>query len=167
MSIDIDVLFKGMKEAPMGRPKTYLDYGKYLVELTEMFVKNSEKDGLPVFICRFTILESNNPKHPPNSEGSWTLKGKPLQYGQGDIKALVLAILGVDPRTVKEGDAENHLASLLFRWILGSESAKAEVAAMPEQTRPDPDFYVGTRVRLETKPKSPEKPFTRHFWTPA
>lgn len=164
MSVDVDLLFKGMKDAPMGRPKTYMGIGRYLVELKELFVKKSDKDGTPVFVCRFKVLESSNESHPPGSDGSWTLSGAALSFGQGDVKALMMAILGIDPRKVAKDDNSHALASLLFRWLLGSESAKAEVAALPEKVRPEANFYLGKRLRLETR-ENEKKTFTKHFWS--
>lgn len=164
--MDIDKIFATMGDASTGRPKTYMDYGRYVVELKELFIKDSDKDGVPVFVCRFGILESNNPKHEPGTEGSWTLKGKPLQYGQGDIKSLILSAMGFEPAAVKLDSAENQLAVFLFRYLLGSKSAQAEMEALPADQRLGHDFYVGKRVRLETKAKSDTQPFTRHFWTP-
>ncbi len=167
---NIDFLFRDMANAKMGRPKTFMDYGRYKVELKDLIIKPSEKDGQPVFICRFTVLDSDNPKHKPGSEGSWTLSGKTLQYGQGEIKALILSILGIDPRGLTENAPEHHTASLLFRWVLGSESAKKEIEALPEASRPAADFYRGVQVALETKAKKSDKTnkeFTRHFWSPA
>ncbi len=160
-------MFKGMKDAGMGRPKTWMDYGRYLVELTEMFAKNSEQDGSPLFVCRFKVVESDNPKHPPGSDGSWSLKGKPLQYGQGDIKALILSIMKIDPRALSKDAPEHATASLLFRYVLGSETARQEIEALPKESRIQSNFYVGKRARLETKPKSSDNAFTRHFWSPA
>lgn len=164
--MNIDQLFKGMKDAPMGRPKTYMDYGRYVVELKELFCKASDKDGTPVFVCRFKILESDNEKHPVGSDGSWTLNGQSLSFGQGDVKALMMAILGVDPRRVSKDDDVHHLSSLLFRWVLGSESAKAEVAQLPAEARPAENFFVGAKLCLEAKPNA-KGTFTKHFWSPA
>jgi hypothetical protein len=167
---NVDFLFRDMANAKMGRPKTFMDYGRYQVELKDLIIKPSDKDGQPVFICRFTIIESDNDKHKPGSEGSWTLSGKSLQYGQGEIKALILSILRIDPRSLSDNAPEHHAASLLFRWVLGSPSAKQEVEALPEASRPAENFYQGVRVVLETKPKTsakePDKVFTRHFWSP-
>jgi hypothetical protein len=78
----------------------------------------------------------------------------------------MMAILGIEPRSVKPEDPAHAAATLLFRYVLGSETAKAEIAALPPESRVEPTFYVGKMVRLETKPKSAEKPFTRHFWSP-
>ena len=164
---DIDTLFKGMRDARMSRPKTYMAYGRYLVELKEIKSKRSEKDGSDLFIAGFTVVESDNDQHKPGSEGSWTLSGQRLQYGLGEIKQLILSVMGVDWHNIVEGGQEHSAASLLLRYVLGSPSAAAEIAALPEHERPTPDFYKGTKVRLETKPKSETKPFTRHFWTPA
>ena len=165
--MNIDLIFKGMREAQVSFDKDWMHYGSYVVELTDMRVKDSQKDGLPVFICRFKVLESNNPEDPVGANRSWTLKGKSLQYGISDIKALMFAIAGVDAGRLLPTDPAHEQADLLFRYVLGSESAKKELEALAEDERPAADFYVGARVRLETKPKAPDKPFTRHFWGPA
>ena len=163
--MDIDQLFKGMKEAPMfGRGNYMNDEGVYLVELTNVFVKPRWKGG-NIFVAEFKILESNNDAHKAGSSRSWAPKLE-LPNTFGDIKALVLAAIGTDPKSVTEADKALHeQATLLARAVCGSESAKAEL-----KTAGIDDFsLVGCRVRLETMPtKTKEnKPFTRYTWSPA
>lgn len=161
---DIDVLFKGMKDAPMFGRGNYMGEGLYLVELTKLFVKSRFKGG-NVFIAEFTIVESNNAKHAVGSTGSWCPKIE-LPNTFGDIKSLMFAALGINPKDVPAEAADLHAqASLLARAACGSESAIAELKAAGV----DDPSVVGRRVRLEcvqTKTRE-NKDFTRYTFSPA
>lgn len=162
--MDIDQLFKGMKDAPMFGRGVYMAEGVYEVEITNIFVKPRFKGG-NVFVTEFKILESNNEKHKPGTTGSWVPKIE-LPNTFGDVKSLMFAATGTDPKTVKAEDAALHAqASMLARAACGSESAKAEL----KQAGLDDPSIVGCRVRLEctqTKTKAGGD-FTRYAWAPA
>ena len=160
--MDIDTLFKGMKDAPMFGKGTYMGEGVYVVELTNLFVKQRWKGG-NVFVAEFKVVESNNEKHKPGSSGSWVPKiENPNTFG--DIKSLVFAALGIPPSVAKDNEALHAQASMLARAVCGSEAAKAELKAAGVE-----DYsLVGRQVRLEcvqTKTKE-QKDFTRYTWAP-
>jgi hypothetical protein len=161
---DIDQLFAGMANAPMFGRGNYMAEGVYLVEITNVFVKPRFKGG-NVFIAEFKILESNNEKHKVGTTGSWCPKIE-LPNTFGDIKSLMFAASGTDPKAVKQEDTAAHgQASLLARAACGSEAAKKELAALGVD---DPSI-VGCQVRLEcTQTKTREnRDFTRYTWSPA
>jgi hypothetical protein len=162
---DIDKLFEGMGKAPMFGRGNYMAEGLYVVELTNVFVKPRFKGG-NVFIAEFKILESNNDKHKVGTSGSWCPKLE-LPNTFGDIKSLVFASTGTDPKSVKAEDVEAHNdATLLARAACGSDSAKKELEA--KGIKGEAASIVGARVRLEciqTKTKE-NKDFTRYTWSP-
>jgi hypothetical protein len=169
MSLDIDKLFSGMQNAPMFGRGNYMGEGLFQVKITNVFVKPRFKGG-NVFICEFQILESNNEKHKVGTTGSWCPKIE-LPNTFGDIKSLMFAATGTDPKTVKAEDGALHgQASLLARAACGSESAKAELKQTFAQQGIDHDgSIIGCEVRLEcTQTKTKEnKDFTRYTWSPA
>lgn len=173
--MDIDTLFKGMAGAPIFGSGNYMGEGAYLVETTRMFVKPRAVKGGTVFICEFRILESTNPKHVVGTTGSWVPKVE-LPNTFGDIKSLMLSILGVDPKSVGSTDpaenpnyaealAQHAQAALLARAACGSETAKAELA----KAGVTDEIWLGQRVRLECSQITTRDghPFTKHVWSPA
>ncbi len=159
--MDIDALFKGMQDAPMFGRGNYMAEGIFLIEITNVFVKERWKGG-NVFVCEFRILESNSDKHKFGTTGSWVPKiEQPNTFG--DIKSLMFALSGVEPKSVKKEDVALHTnAAAMARAACGSDAAKKELGV-------EDGFLNGTRVRLETTAvKTKEgKDFTRYTWSPA
>lgn len=123
-------------------------------------VRNKEQ-----FIAEFRIRTSTVPDlHSPGSTASWVLRDPSDETaGAGDLKDFCFAILGVEPRSVKDSDDEAHQeAAALSLAALGEDEA-FKFLEIP------PDFFTGKRLRLETKTvtKKNGDPFTKHVWSPS
>lgn len=144
--------------------------GKFLVEITKLFLNDGYKGKF--FIAEFSIQESTSALDPVGTTRSWTvsLDGERGRRALGDIKGLIFALTGKDPRDC--GQPEDDPA-------LHAEAAKLAMAACDEdyakKNGVDPSLFVGVPVRLETlhkatqpKPGNPQGgTFTVHRWSPA
>lgn len=166
----IDQLFKGMADAPMFGRGNYLGEGMFEIELKKLFVKTQTFKGVALFICEFTILESSNPKHAPGSTGSWATK-LALPNAFGDIKSLIFAAIGREPKDVPAEDRDAHeFATLLASAVCGSASAAAKLKDMPYDLPEGAEsLLIGQRVHLETQMVKTKTggDFTRHNFSPA
>lgn len=174
--VNVDALFAGMATAKINGSGTYMDDGLYVVELKQVIAKASDNPLKPGnnFICEFEILESSNPKHPVGSTGSWVLSlANP--YAMGNISELVIAALGHENTKDNHANADiRGQVAIVTRAALGSDTAKAELAAFREALGPSYGQLVGTKLKLETAKKatkpSAAKPeggvFTVHKWAP-
>lgn len=154
-----------MKDAPIFGKGNYMGEGVYRVELTAVFVKPRWKGG-NVFVAEFKILESSNPKHAAGSTGSWVPKIEtPNTFG--DIKSLMFAALGINPKSVAPDDEKAHnQASLLAKAACGSDSAKKELSTLgfAEEDASVVGCIVGLEcVQVKTKANTD---FTRYTWSP-
>lgn len=160
---DIDALFGGMQNAPIFGRGNYMKEGNYLVQITNIFVKPRFKGG-NVFVAEFKVLESDNPEQKVGGSGSWVPKIEtPNTFG--DIKSLMFAATGTDPKHVKNEDSKAHgEATRMAKAACGSESAKAELA----KEGIEDGFLIGLKVKLEcnvVKTKAGTD-FTRYTWSP-
>jgi hypothetical protein len=161
----IDELFDKAPAAPMNGKGSYLSGdGEYVITLLRAFVKKKFGGG-NVFVLEFKIDESNNAAYPPGVSKSWTTKiENPNSFG--DIKALMFAATGTDPRSVKESDTGLHTqATALARAACGSPTAIAEIAAYGVPA----NFLEGRKARLSTqqiKTRNTGNDFTVHKFAP-
>ncbi len=168
--MNIDTLFGNMAKAEINGSGTYMDTGIYVVETKNIFVKEGRNPAKPgdAFICEFTVLETNNPKHEVGSTGSFVLKFS-NPYAMGNIVELVMALLGYDNTRANQTDPDiRKEIDLVTRAACGSDSAKSELGENYEE-----GMLHGIKVLLEctkkpTLPKAgkPAGEFTVHKWTP-
>ena len=167
---NIDELFAPMKEAPVTGRGNYMSAGVYEVSINKVFQKDAFS-GNKLFICEFTVEESNNDAHKPGTTGTWApkLNGVAATSTFGDIKCLLFACMGKNGRDVPASDKDSHaFVAVLARAICGSETAKKELKALGVE-EDAASLVIGTRVKLEcaqTRTKAGH-PFTRHTWSPA
>jgi hypothetical protein len=136
-----------------------------------------------LFICEFRIVESNNPAHEPGSTGSWTCKDPTAENGgAGDVKAFAMALMGIDPSSVKDTDelAQEQAAHFAFA-LMGYQEAFDELnRQVDERNKKLPPgepkaehfrdgFQIGRRIALETTMTKTKAggDFTVHNWSPA
>jgi hypothetical protein len=161
---DIDAMFGGMAKAPIFGRGNYMKEGNFLVEITNVFVKPRFKGG-NVFVAEFKILTSDNPEQKVGGSGSWVPKIEtPNTFG--DIKSLIFAATGVDPKKVSNDDEAAHAdVTRMAKAACGSPTAIKELEAKGVPA----DFMVGLQVKLEcniVKTRA-NTDFTRYTWSPA
>jgi hypothetical protein len=158
-----------MKKAPLRRGGgNWIDgEGLYEVEILSTLRKMGWNKSFTardkeLFIVEFRFISSTNPKHAPGSTASWTCKD-PSEGGSGDVKAFVLAAVGIDPRPVKDTDEELQLKATLLAFAAMGEAEAFKRLELPE------DVFIGLQLRLETKMVTTKNntPFTKHIWSPA
>jgi hypothetical protein len=168
--MDLDSLFSGMAKSTLTDKGAFFTEGLYLCEVASLEFRNGFKGQS--FIAKLKVVESNNEGHRPGVTRSWIVKlDRPDTKAQamGDIKSLIFALCGVNPKDVKapEVDPKAHeQATMLFKCAIDETYAKANNI--------DPKMFIGRQVKLEctsvkTKPtdKKPEGgDFTRHAWSP-
>jgi len=168
--MNIEEMFKGMDTAEMNGKGNYMAEGKYRVKTTALRTKEGFKGKS--FILDFEIVTSNNDAHKPGTSGSWVVKlDKPQAFG--DIKGLMFAISGVNPKTVRspKQDPESHAqASELAKVALDPDYLTKKRKEDPKYLEGlEQTFAVGREIDLETvkiKTKA-NTDFTVHNWTPA
>jgi hypothetical protein len=170
--MDIDSLFKGMREAAVYGRGNYMSEGEYRVRVTGVKCQASQKKrGETFFVCEFEVAEifaSKEPeKHRVGSSGTWLPKFSQASTF-GNIKELMFAILGVRGSDVPESAVEQHeLATALATAACGSENGKA---ALKEKFKIDDVNAIveGAEVLLtcvQTKTREGND-FTRYQWGP-
>lgn len=177
--MDLDTVFGNMQAASVTDKGTFFTHGLYVCTLESIEFRNGYK-GQSV-IAKFKVDESNSEETSVGETRSWILKlDKPKTKDQalGDIKSLVFASLGINPREVGSPD-KNPAAHKQAVDIFKANIDPAVMATLKEQLtaagkNPDVVVLKGKKVRLEatevvTAP-SPDRPaggkFTRHTWTP-
>jgi hypothetical protein len=166
MATSFDDLIESMGKAPMKRKGTYMEEGLFTVEIINTLRKQGwnktftarDKD---LFIAEFRILESTNPAHPVGSTASWACKD-PVTGNAGDVKAFMLAVAGVDPRTVKDTDAKAQKQAALLAYAAMGEAEALKALELED------GFVQGKRVKLETRKVKTKAggDFTVHAWSP-
>ncbi len=167
---DLDALFSGMASSALNDRASFFPEGLYDCEVKALEYRNGFKGQS--FIAKFAVLSSNNPEAPIGTTRSWIVKlDKPKTKAQamGDIKSLIFALLGHEPRNIKAPEVDpgpHEQATKLFKCAIDETFAKANDV--------DPKAFIGRKVHLEcttvkTAP-TPDRPqggdFTRHAWAP-
>jgi hypothetical protein len=168
---NLDDLFSGMAKSSVNDRGAFFTEGLFTVEVKSLEFRNGFKGQS--FIAKFEVKESNSAEHQVGVTRSWIVKlDKPKTKDQamGDIKGLIFALVGVDPKSVKGPELDpgaHEQATKLFKCAIDETYAKASGV--------DPKALIGKRVKLEctgikTQPTA-DKPqggdFTRHAWSPA
>lgn len=143
--------------------------GKFVVLMKKMWVNDGHKGRF--FIAEFEVEESSSPSDPVGSTRSWAvpMTGERAAYSFGDIKNLIFALTGREPRDC--GSPEEQPA------LHAEATALVTAACDPAYAKKhgiDSTELIGLSVRLETRSKatkpSPQKPqggtFTQHLWSP-
>ena len=175
---NIEEMFAGMETAKQMHAGQHFK-GEGNFELLTKSMKTNEGNKGKFFIAEFEVLKSTSPQDPVGCTRSWAipLTGEKSKYSFGDIKSLVFAICGTDPKSVPppEVDPGSHNeAKALVCAACDPEYAKAKNI--------DTSLLIGQRVNLQTwfKPTKPKpipqpdgtfimKPgvFTKHDYSPA
>lgn len=171
---ELDELVKKMEGASLRRGGgSYIKgEGVFEVELISTmrkmgFNKAFTQRDKELFIAEFKIVsvtstDENVVKgHVPGSTASWTCKD-PSEGGAGDVQSFCIALLGKDPRTVKDTDTVARNQAALMALAAMGYAAAFEKIGIPE------NWFVGKRVSLETKIVMTKNntPFTKHIWSP-
>lgn len=157
-------VFNGMDSAPMFGSGAYFAAGhRYALRTKTIKVHDGFKGK--TFIAEFEVLESSSEKDPPGSTRSYVVKlGAGNVNAFSDIKALMFAILGTDPK--KAGQPSDNPP-------LHAQAADAVKCAVDRDYAASkgvaPDAFEGLPVRLETTTKKTKagNDFTVHVWQPA
>lgn len=170
---NIEAMFAGMETAKqMATGQHFKGEGNFVLQPKLMKVNSGHKGRF--FIAEFTVLESSSPLDPVGCTRSWAvpLEGERSKYSFGDIKGLIFAISGDDPKTVgapEESPKAHQEAAQMVMAICDADYAKKhgleEVASL----------LLSNQIKLTTFFKStrptPQKPqggtFTVHQWSPA
>lgn len=164
---------------------SYMSEGKYRVQLLKLAPGRSrppKKEKL--FIVEFLILanhqtveagmseariaeiEANRKAHGVGSKGSWAPK-RSQDKTAGNIKQLMLAVIGKDATKTSKDDPDQKMAAALGA-ALADDSAKAK-AYLAEQGIDDPaGAVVDEIVELECRQITTKagSPFTVYSWSP-
>lgn len=164
----IEQYFAGMDRAPMFGTGQYFSEGNFRVRTKSLKVNNGFKGVC--FIAEFDVLDSSSAKDPTGSTRSWVVKMGPTNKNAfSDIKSLIFAIVGVDPKKAgspEENPELHRQAAELVKAACDADYAK--------QIGMAPNALEGREVLLQTFAKAtrptPEKPqggtFTVHSWLP-
>jgi hypothetical protein len=135
-----------------------------------MFVNDGHKGKF--FVAEFEVLESTSELDPVSSTRSWVapLEGERAKYSFGDIKNLVFAITGQNPKDVGDPSEDPKLHQEATQLVMAA--CDAEYA---KKNKIDPTDLIDQEVALETfqkatKPKVGQTQggvFTVHNWSPA
>lgn len=172
--MDLDSIFGNMEKASVSDKGTFYNGGLYLNELISIEYREGFKGKS--CIAKFKVLESNNEEDEVGSTRTWIVKldnARTKDQAMGDIKGLIFALLGINPRQVGSPDKNpkaHKQAVDIFKAAIDPDFA----SMLKDAGTPAPSL-VGRKVALEatvvaTAP-SKDRPeggkFTRHAWTPA
>lgn len=165
--------FDDMDTAKGSSSGTFFTTGVYTVALKEV---EWIPDGYKGTSCKFhlAVKATNNEEHPVGQTRVWILKfdkKEQKERSMADIKSLLFALLGFDPRPLKNPDSNPKLhkqASMLFKALIDPEFAEANDFVAKAKAMIGKECLLEAEV-VATKGKPPEnKPgqFTRHAWGP-
>lgn len=172
---DLDAIFSNMEKASLSDKGVFFTSGIYENELLSFEYRNGYKGAS--FIAKFKVLASSNIDHPVDSTRTWILKldnPKTKDQNMGDIKSLIFALLGKNPRDIgnHERNPEAHKQAVeLFKCMVDEAYGKKVQGERKLATVPT---LVGRRVALEAvevvSEPTPQRPnggkFTRMTWSP-
>ena len=166
----VESYFRGMDSAKsMSGGQYFKGEGKFLVTTKRMFVNDGHKGKF--FIAEFDVKESTSAIDPVGSTRSWAvpLEGERAKYSFGDIKNLVFALTGQNPKDVGDPSENPKLHQEVTQLVMAA--CDPEYA---KKNKIDPLDLIGADVALETflkatKPKPGQTTggtFTVHSWAP-
>jgi hypothetical protein len=113
---EIDEIRKQMRSAQVFGKGRYFKDGVFDLEIDKFFYKRSVTDGAVSenYICEFKILTSTNSELVPGSTVSSVFAVKPNTGWMNRLKALLLAVVGVDPDASAIPPAAEEAATDLY-----------------------------------------------------
>jgi hypothetical protein len=154
----------------MGGGQYFKGEGKFLVTTKRIFVNDGHNGKF--FIAEFAVKESTSDKDPAGCTRSWAvpLEGPRAKYSFGDIKNLIFALTGQNPKEVGDPSEDPKLHQEVTQLVMAA--CDAEYA---KKNKIDPLDLIDADVALETVAKATKpKPgqatggtFTVHNWSPA
>jgi hypothetical protein len=148
----------------MGGGQYFKGEGRFLVRSKRMFVNQGHKGRF--FVAEFEILASNSSVDPGGATRSWVspLEGERAKYSFSDIKNLVFALTGKNPKDIGDPSENPKLHQEATQLVMAA--CDAEYA---KKNNIDPTDLIGLDVKLETFSKATKKggTFTVHAWEPA
>ena len=98
-------VFAKLREATPSQRTPFFLPGSYRVEVKEVSVVTSPKDGSLYFIVHTKIINSTNPERKPGSICGQIIKITGNVSAMGNIKAFLAGALGMDPNNTSEMQA--------------------------------------------------------------
>ncbi len=171
--MSIEDIFKDMEKAKGSASGTFFTTGVYTVGLKAI---EWIPDGYKGTSCKFhfTVLKSSDPvNHPVEQTRVWILKFDKKEQRErtmADIKSCIFALMGQDPRALKNPDANpqaHQQATMLFKALIDPTFAVANNLTEKAQKLIGRQCITEVEV-VDTKPKDgkPAGKFTRHAWAP-
>ena len=157
----IDELRASMRAAQVFGKGQYFEPGRYTLEVQKLFYKRTTIDGTAKenIICEFKVLESSNPAIEVGSTRSSVFafhhKGWLPRF-----KALVLALIGIDPDAKVPPAAEEAATDV---YVALRDEGERTRLGFPE------NFMAGRKVQAEAMAGTSQagKPVTNMKWMPA
>jgi len=150
---------------PMGGGQYIKGEGKFTLTTKKLFVNNGHKGRF--FIAEFEVVESTSASDPVGASRSWAvpLTGERAARSFGEIKNLVFALTGKDPRDCGDPSSDPKLHKEATELVMAA--CDPTFAA---KNKIDPTELLGLQVGLETNAKpiksKPGQNFTVHTWSP-
>lgn len=166
----IESYFSGMTNAKaMGGGQYFKGAGKFKLRSKRMFTNDGHRGKF--YIAEFEVLESSSAEDPVGATRSWAvpLEGERAKYSFGDIKNLIFALTGQNPKDVGDPSTNQKLHQEATQLVMAA--CDAEFA---KKNNIDPTLLIDQEVALETflkatKPKPGQTQggtFTVHAWAP-
>ncbi len=167
-------IWNNIDKIEIGGSRDRFEAGEHLVEVLGVEMKQSKNPSRPGAvdaICTFKVLTSETHKAGEPRSCSFAVQPDPYNYGKADVKALVAAALGLDPKAVDPRVMENATGpaqSLKGRQVLvrAVESKKKDGSPFIKVT------FAPTGAPASMAPSAPsapppaleEKPFPPAGW---
>lgn len=157
---DIDALRASMRAAQVFGKGRYFSEGRYELEVLKLFYKRTLVEGSAKenIICEFKVLHTSA----KDVEAGATISSVFSFHHKGWLprfKALVLALIGVDPDAKIPREAEEAATDV---YVALRDDGERQRLGLPE------NFMAGKRVSAEAMPGKSQKgtPVTNMKWTP-
>lgn len=170
---DLDDIFKDMANSKGGSSSTFFTQGVFGVAL-----KGVEwiPDGYKGTSCKFhftVVTSSNEAEHAIGATRTWILKldkKEQRERTMADIKALIFALLGFNPRDLKNPETNpgaHQQATMLFKALIDPSFAAANNLVEKAAGMIGRECVAEIEV-VATKPRDgkPAGQFTRHVFGP-
>ena len=141
--------YGGMKDAQKNAGGVYFLAGTFLVEVDEVFDKESRKKK-DLFIVSATILESNNDDRKPGTKASWVVN---LEHDAalGNIKDFVIEASGLSSDDVADMSDDDFEETM--DYVTGDDNplqgTKMRLVCTNVKTRAGGDFTVHDWSRVD------------------
>ena len=152
-------VFSSVKTVPLTRGGTYLEEGRYRVQIDSC--KMIRGRGGDAFVCEFSVLESSNPKsHPVGSKASWYCGlTKVPEAALRDIVLFAAALFGID--TDDKEKIREEITEEVLEWLvmdsnpIGKQEVRMTVGVKKKPTKDGRGvFSVHTWETAENPPNA-------------